>query len=51
MRILIIGAGDVGFQLGRRLSRDQHDITIVDEDPAKVRRAAEQLDGLSLIHI
>ncbi|MFZ1767665.1 MAG: Trk system potassium transporter TrkA [Caldilinea sp.] len=48
MRILIIGAGDVGFQLGRRLSRDQHDITIVDEDPAKVRRAAEQLDGLAI---
>jgi trk system potassium uptake protein TrkA len=48
MRILIVGAGDVGFQLGRRLSRDQHDITIVDADPAKVRRAAEQLDGLAI---
>lgn len=48
MRILIVGAGDVGFQLGRRLSRDQHDITIIDADPAKVRRAAEQLDGLAI---
>lgn len=48
MRILIVGAGDVGFQLGRRLSRDQHDITIIDSDPAKVRRAAEQLDGLAI---
>lgn len=46
MRILIVGAGDVGFQLGRRLSRDQHDITIVEANPAKVRRAAEQLDAL-----
>lgn len=48
MRILIVGAGDVGFQLGRRLSRDQHDITIVDANPAKVRRAAEQLDALAI---
>ncbi|HAJ34561.1 MAG TPA: Trk system potassium transporter TrkA [Chloroflexi bacterium] len=46
MRILIVGAGDVGFQLGRRLSRDQHDITLVEANPAKVRRAAEQLDAL-----
>jgi trk system potassium uptake protein TrkA len=48
MRILIVGAGDVGFQLGRRLSRDQHDITIVDAQPEKVRRAADQLDGLAI---
>lgn len=48
MRILIVGAGDVGFQLGRRLSRDQHDITIIDADPTKVRRAAEQLDALAI---
>ncbi|GIK71902.1 MAG: Trk system potassium transport protein TrkA [Chloroflexota bacterium] len=48
MRILIIGAGDVGFQLGKRLSRDQHDITIIDANPDKVRRAAEQLDGLAI---
>lgn len=48
MRILIVGAGDVGFQLGKRLSREQHDITIVDSNPDKVRRAAEQLDGLAI---
>lgn len=48
MRILIVGAGDVGFQLGKRLSREQHDITIIDSNPDKVRRAAEQLDGLAI---
>ena len=48
MRILIVGAGDVGFQLGKRLSRDQHDITIIDANPDKVRRAAEQLDVLAV---
>jgi trk system potassium uptake protein TrkA len=44
MRILIVGAGDVGFQLARRLSRENHDITIVEQDVEKVRRATEQLD-------
>ena len=45
MRIVIVGAGDVGFQLGKRLSRDNHDITLIERDPAKVRRATEQLDA------
>ncbi|MBP6440937.1 MAG: Trk system potassium transporter TrkA [Caldilineaceae bacterium] len=48
MHIVIVGAGDVGFQLGKRLSRDNHDITLIERDPAKVRRAAEQLDALVL---
>ena len=43
MHILIVGAGDVGFQLAKRLAREQHDITLVDMDGAKVRRAREQI--------
>ncbi|MCB0065011.1 MAG: Trk system potassium transporter TrkA [Caldilineaceae bacterium] len=44
MRILIVGAGDVGFQLGRRLTRAGHDVTMIEADPQKSKRAAEQLD-------
>lgn len=46
MHILIIGAGDVGFQLGKRLAQTTHDITILEADPEKVKRAREQLDVL-----
>ena len=46
MHIVIVGGGDVGFQLGKRLSRDNHDITLIERDAAKVRRAAEQLDAM-----
>lgn len=46
MRVLIIGAGDIGFQLAKQLSLDKHDITIVELDPQKVRRAREQLDAI-----
>lgn len=44
MKILIIGAGDVGFQLSKRLSAE-HDIILVENDPFKVKRASEQLDA------
>jgi trk system potassium uptake protein TrkA len=46
MNILILGAGDIGMQLSKRLSQEKHDITIVDTDPQKVKRASEQLDAL-----
>ncbi len=48
MRILIIGAGDIGFQLSKRLSRQKHDITMIDSDPQKVKQACEQLDAFVL---
>ncbi|MEZ4708511.1 MAG: Trk system potassium transporter TrkA [Caldilineaceae bacterium] len=46
MRILVIGAGDIGFHLCKRLCFDQHDITLVEMSPKKVQRAQEQLDAL-----
>lgn len=46
MHILIIGAGDIGFQLARQLSQDKHDIVMIERDPEKVMRASEQLDAL-----
>ncbi len=47
MKILIIGAGDVGFQLTRRLSQE-HDIILIDNDLQRVKRASEQLDAFVL---
>ncbi len=48
MKVLITGAGSVGFQLARRLSAEKHDITIIESDPERVRRAREQLDAMVL---
>src|SRR5688572_21380355 len=42
MRIIIVGGGEVGFALGRELSRD-HGISVVDNNPA-VRERFENLD-------
>ncbi|MDZ7344859.1 MAG: Trk system potassium transporter TrkA [candidate division KSB1 bacterium] len=46
MRIVIIGAGEVGFHLAKTLSNEAHDVTIVDTNPEKCARAKEQLDVL-----
>ncbi len=48
MRVLIIGAGAVGFYLARRLAEESHEVTIVDPDPDKVQRAADNLDVLAI---
>lgn len=44
VNILIIGAGDVGRHLGKTLSGEEHDVTIIDKDPAAVERANSQLE-------
>ncbi len=45
MKIVIIGAGEVGFYLAQRLSLEKHDLVIIDNDPEKCLRAQEALDA------
>jgi trk system potassium uptake protein TrkA len=44
MRIVIVGAGLVGSTLADRLSRDGHDVSVIDRDAEKVRELAETCD-------
>jgi len=44
MKILICGAGQVGWQIARHLSGEKNDVTIVDNNPDLVRRATDTLD-------
>ena len=44
MKIVIIGAGEVGFYLARRLSNEKHDLVLIDIDPDKCARVQERLD-------
>jgi trk system potassium uptake protein TrkA len=46
MRILILGAGDVGFHLAQQLAREDHDVTVVEQDRDRVRAIQETTDGL-----
>ena len=44
MKVVIIGAGEVGFHVAKALSEENYDITIVDIDSEKCQRATENLD-------
>ncbi len=44
MRILICGAGQVGFGIAERLSREGNDVSIIDHEPNLVRRIGDLLD-------
>ncbi len=44
MKVIICGAGQVGWQIARHLSVERNDVTIVDNNPDLVRRATETLD-------
>ncbi|MBI4384077.1 MAG: Trk system potassium transporter TrkA [Nitrospinae bacterium] len=48
MKILIVGAGIVGYNLALELSKEGHDISIIDEDREKIKRISEKLDVLSV---
>jgi trk system potassium uptake protein TrkA len=49
MRILIIGAGAVGYQLAARLSEEGHDIVLVDQDAQRASWAQDQLDIMVIV--
>lgn len=44
MRIIILGAGQVGTGMAHSLSREDNDITIVDTDGERLRQLQEKLD-------
>ena len=44
MKVVIIGGGEVGFHVAKALSEEDYDITVIDIDPSKCRRASETLD-------
>ena len=49
MNIVIAGAGAVGTHLAKMLSRQNHNITLIDADPEKVEALENQIDILSVV--
>ena len=44
MKVIICGAGQVGWQIARHLASEKNDVTIVDSDQDLVNRATDTLD-------
>ena len=49
MNIIIVGDGKVGYTLADQLSREGHDITIIDKNKQALRKASETLDVLCIM--
>ncbi len=44
MRVVVSGAGRVGVGIARRLSRENNDVTVIDQSKELIRAVAERLD-------
>ncbi len=44
MKIVIIGAGAVGYDLAKRISQREHDVIVVEKDAVRLREVQEHLD-------
>jgi trk system potassium uptake protein TrkA len=49
MKILIVGAGQVGFFLCERLSLEGHEVTLIDRDEINLRQAQERLNVMGIL--
>ena len=44
MNIVIAGAGKVGYSLARQLSKENHDVTVIDCKPERIEYVTSNLD-------
>ncbi|MEK9725951.1 MAG: Trk system potassium transporter TrkA, partial [Rhodospirillaceae bacterium] len=44
MKVIVCGAGQVGFNIARHLAMENNDVTVVDQSPELVRRISDNLD-------
>ena len=49
MKIIIVGAGEVGFHIAQKLSEENQDVILIEKDPEKIRRINESLDVQAML--
>lgn len=48
MKVVIVGAGEVGFHTADRLSKEGHDVTVIENSPEKAQMLRTKLNALVL---
>ena len=48
MKIVVVGAGKVGFDLSKVLSEEGHDVIVIDKEPAALKPVVETLDVMTV---
>ena len=49
MKIIIIGAGEVGFHIAQRLSEENQDVVLIEKDPNKIREVQNIIDVQAIL--
>ena len=49
MKIVIVGAGEVGVHIASSLVREGHDLVVIDRDAAKVSQLQSSMDILAVV--
>jgi trk system potassium uptake protein TrkA len=49
MKIIIIGAGEVGFNIAQRLSEENHDVVVIDKDQNKINHLQTVIDVRAIV--
>lgn len=49
MKVIICGAGQVGFNIARHLASEQHDVTVIDQSPELIAKIQGSLDVQALV--
>ncbi len=44
MRVIIVGAGEVGFHIAKRLASENKDVVVIDRNPAVLQRILDHMD-------
>jgi len=44
LRIVIVGAGEVGFYIAKRLALENKEVVVIDKNPAAIKRMSDNLD-------
>jgi trk system potassium uptake protein TrkA len=49
LKIIIVGAGEVGFHIAQKLSAENQDVVLIDKDPKQINRINENLDVQAIL--
>ena len=49
MKVIVCGAGQVGYNIARQLSGEHNDVTVIDQSPDMVKRINANLDVHGLV--
>ncbi|WP_289086134.1 NAD-binding protein, partial [uncultured Sulfitobacter sp.] len=49
MKVIICGAGQVGFHIARQLAAENNDVTVIDQSPDLVRQISDSLDVQAIV--